>query len=262
MNSIVLATITVGAIGLIFGLLLALAGVIFKVDADERIGKIEEILPGANCGGCGFAGCSAYANAVVEKGAPVNCCSVGGAGISEKIGAIMGRTAEKTAPKVARVLCGGTKGAATEKYDYQGVMDCNAIAKLAGGQKECEFGCLGYGTCTKVCQFDAIHIIDGVAKVDEEKCTACGLCVKACPKNVIELVPKNSIASVLCKNKLIGKETMKMCSKGCIGCKICENKCPFGAVTVTDNLAKIDYERCESCGLCAKLCPKKVITGE
>lgn len=262
MNSIVLATIAVGAIGLVFGLLLALAAVIFKVNADERIGKIEEVLPGANCGGCGFAGCSAYANAVVEKGAPINCCSVGGAGVSEQIGAIMGKTAEKAVPKVARVLCGGIKGAATEKYDYQGVLDCNAASKLAGGQKECEFGCLGYGTCTKVCQFDAIHIVDGVAKVDEEKCTACGMCVKACPKNVIELVPKNSVASVLCKNKLIGKETMKMCTVGCIGCKICENKCPFGAVAVTDNLAKIDYERCESCGLCAKICPKGVITGE
>lgn len=262
MNSIVLATVAVGGIGLIFGLLLALAAVIFKVNADERIGKIEEILPGANCGGCGFAGCSAYASAIVEKGANINCCSVGGSQTAEKIGAIMGKTAEKTEPKVARVLCGGTGDKAALKYDYQGVSDCNAIAKLAGGQKECEYGCLGYGTCTKVCQFDAVHIVDGVAKVDEEKCTACGCCVKACPKNVIELVPKNKKVTVLCKNKQIGKETMKICASGCIGCKICENKCPFSAITVTDNLARIDYDKCESCGLCAKLCPKKVIIGE
>ena len=111
-------------------------------------------------------------------------------------------------------------------------------------------------------EFDAIHIVDGVAKVDEEKCTACGCCVKACPKNVIELVPKNKKVTVLCKNKQIGKETMKICASGCIGCKICENKCPFSAITVTDNLARIDYDKCESCGLCAKLCPKKVIIGE
>ena len=262
MNSILLATVTVGGVGLVFGLLLALAAVIFKVNADERIGKIEEVLPGANCGGCGFAGCGAYASAVVEKGVPINCCSVGGSQTAEKIGAIMGKTAEMQEPKVARVLCGGTGDKASLKYDYQGVEDCNAAAKLAGGQKECEYGCLGYGTCTKVCQFDAIHIIDGAAKVDEEKCTACGMCVKACPKNVIEIVPKNKPISVLCKNKQIGKETMKICSSGCIGCKICENKCPFLAISVTDNLARIDYERCEACRLCAKLCPKKVIIGE
>ena len=262
MNDILIAVIAVGATGLVFGVLLAVAAVIFKVNADERIGKIEDVLPGANCGGCGFAGCGAYADAVVEKGAPVNCCSVGGNAVSEKIAAIMGKKAETAEPKVARVLCAGNKDAANIKYDYEGVLDCNAASRLAGGHKECEFGCLGYGTCTKVCMFDAIHIVDGVAKVDEEKCTACGMCVSACPKKVIELVPKNKPVSVLCKNKLIGKETMKMCSVGCIGCKICENKCPFGAISVSDNLAKIDYERCEACGLCAKLCPKKAVKGE
>lgn len=262
MNSVVLAAVTVGAIGLAFGILLALAAVIFKVNADERIGKIEEALPGANCGGCGFAGCGAYADAVVQKGAPINCCSVGGAQVAEKIGEIMGKTAEKTEPMVARVLCNGASGIANLKYDYTGVCDCNAVNKLAGGQKECEYGCLGYGTCTKVCQFDAIHVVSGVAKVDEEKCTACGQCVKACPKKVIELVPKNKKFSVLCKNKQIGKETMKLCSNGCIGCKICENKCPFAAINVVDNLAKMDYEKCKACGLCAKACPKQAIIGE
>ena len=262
MNDILSAVMAVGITGLVFGILLAVAAVVFKVNADERIGKIEEALPGANCGGCGYAGCGAYADAVVTKDAPVNCCSVGGAAVAEKIAEIMGKQAEKTEPMVARVLCAGNKDAASAKYDYAGVLDCNAVAKLAGGQKDCEFGCLGYGTCTKACMFDAIHIIDGVAKVDEEKCTACGMCVKACPKQVIELVPKNRKFSVLCKNKLIGKETMKMCSVGCLGCKICENKCPFKAISVTDNLAKIDYEICKSCGLCAKACPKKAIVGE
>ena len=262
MNSIVLATVTVGAIGLAFGLLLALAAVIFKVNADERIEKIAEVLPGANCGGCGFAGCSAYASAVVEKDAPINSCSVGGAQVAEKIGEIMGKSAEVKAPLVARVLCAGNKDAAAKKYEYTGVLDCNAVARLSGGQKECEFGCFGYGTCTKVCQFDAIHIENGVAKVDENKCTACGMCVKACPNKVIELVPKNNPVTVLCKNRLIGKKTMKMCSVGCIGCKICENKCPFAAISVKDNLASINYERCEACGLCTKICPKGAVSGE
>lgn len=259
-NGIISAVLTVGITGLVFGILLAVAAVIFKVNADERIGRIEEVLPGANCGGCGFAGCSAYADAVVEKGAPVNCCSVGGSSVAEKVAEIMGQKAEKTEPMVARVLCAGSKNNASDKYLYHGVLDCNAAGRLAGGQKDCEFGCLGFGTCTKACMFDAIHIIDGIAKVDEDKCTACGMCVKACPKNVIELVPKNKPISVLCKNKLLGKETMKMCSVGCIGCKICENKCPFMAISVADNLAKIDYDRCEACGLCAKLCPKKAVT--
>lgn len=262
MNGILVATITVGAIGLIFGLLLAIAAVIFKVNADERIGKIEEVLPGANCGGCGFAGCSAYANAVVEKGASIDCCSVGGGAVSQKIGEIMGKTAEKKVPMVARVLCGGKRDLAEFKYDYAGVLDCNAVNKLANGSKQCEFGCLGYGACTKVCQFDAIHVVDGVAKVDEDKCTACGMCVKACPKKVIELVPKNNPMTVLCKNRLIGKEVMSMCKSGCIGCKICEKNCPFGAICVENNLAEIDYSRCEACGLCKKVCPKGVISGD
>lgn len=261
MNGILSAVVTVGATGLIFGLLLAVAAVIFKVNADERIGKIEEVLPGANCGGCGFAGCGAYAAAVVEKDAPINCCGVGGAVVTEKIGEIMGKTAEKSEPMTARVLCGGTKEAANIKYDYDGVSDCNAVLRLANGPKECEFGCLGYGTCSKVCKFDAIHVIDGVARVDEEKCTACGMCVKACPKKVIELVPKRSTVSVLCKNRLMGKETMKMCSSGCIGCKICEKKCPVAAITVTDNLARVDFEKCEACGVCVEACPKKAVRG-
>ena len=259
MNAILTATITVGAIGLIFGVLLAVAAIIFKINADERIGKIEEVLPGANCGGCGFAGCSAYANAVVEKGAAVDCCSVGGPAVAQKIGEIMGKTAEKKAVLVARVFCGGNPELSQWKYDYEGVLDCNALVKLAGGQKQCEYGCLGYGTCVKVCKFDAIHIENGVAKVDEDKCTACGMCVKACPKKVIELVPKNNPMTVLCKNRLTGKEVMNMCKAGCIGCRICEKNCPFAAISVKENLANVDYERCEACGLCAKVCPKNVI---
>ena len=208
MNDILSAVIAVGATGLVFGILLAVAAVIFKVNADERIGKIEEVLPGANCGGCGFAGCGAYADAVVEKDAPVNCCSVGGSAVAEEIAKIMGKKAAKTEPMVARVLCAGNKDNSSVKYNYTGVLDCNAVNRLAAGQKDCEFGCLGYGTCTKACMFDAIHIVDGVAKVDENKCTACGMCVKSCPKKVIELVPKNKQISVLCKNRLIGKETI------------------------------------------------------
>lgn len=259
MNSIVSAVLTVGIIGLVFGCLLAYASVIFRVDVDERIGKIEEILPGANCGGCGYAGCSAYAKAVVEDGAPINCCSVGKETAADAIGEIMEKKAEKQEPKTARVMCGGTCEKAKNKYEYFGVEDCAAAARLAGGPKACTEGCLGFGTCTKVCNFGAISIVDGIAAVDEEKCTACGMCEKACPKHIIEIIPKNKKVSVICRNRNKGQEVNKYCSAGCIACKICEKNCPFEAITVEDNLAVIDYNKCKSCGICAAKCPKGVI---
>jgi len=258
MNGIVLAAIIVGAIGLVFGLLLAFAAVIFKVDTDERIDEIEKVLPGANCGACGFPGCSGYAHAIVEEGKPINCCSVGKQAVADKIGKIMGISAEAEEPKVARVLCQGSLETAKDKYIYEGVRDCNAANRLAGGQKDCSFGCLGFGSCVSVCKFDAIHIENGIAVVDEEKCTACGMCVKACPKKIIEIQSKNSV-SVLCKNKQIGKEVMASCKSGCIACKICEKNCPLEAIKVIDNLAVIDKDKCKKCGICVEKCPKNVI---
>ncbi len=259
MNGIILAALIVGIIGLAFGLLLAFAAVIFKVEVDERIEKIQEVLPGANCGACGYAGCAAYAAAVVEKGAPVDACSVGKSNVAQQVGGIMGKAVAAKKPVVARVLCGGDCEKAKDKYEYSGVSDCRSAAKLAGGSKACSYGCLGLGTCAEVCKFDAIHIKNGIAVVDEEKCTACGMCVKACPKNVIELVPKDSLVTVLCKNKKSGKEVNAVCSAGCIACGICRKNCPFEAIAVIDNLAVIDYEKCKSCGICANKCPKKAI---
>jgi len=259
MESIILAVLIVGLIGLAFGLLLAYAAVIFKVEVDERIDQITEILPGANCGACGYAGCGAYAKAVVEDDAPVNACSVGKDKVADTIGQIMGKAAEKKVPLTARVLCGGDCDQAKQKYEYYGVADCNAANKLAGGAKACNNGCLGLGTCVSACQFDAIHIENGIAVVDEEKCTACGMCKKVCPKNVIEIMPKDKKVFVKCNSKKSGKEVNAVCKVGCIGCKICEKNCPLEAITVTDNLAKIDYEKCKSCGLCVDKCPKKAI---
>ena len=259
MNSIILAVLVVGLIGLAFGLLLAFAAVIFKVEVDERIDKITEVLPGANCGACGYAGCSAYAKAVVEDNAPVNACSVGKDKVAEKIGEIMGKSAEKAVPMTARVLCGGDCEQAKTKYDYYGVTDCNAANKLAGGPKSCSSGCLGLGTCVSVCQFGAISIENGIAVVDEEKCTACGMCVKACPKKLIRIMPKNKNVYVKCNSNKSGKEVNAVCKVGCIACKICEKSCPVQAISVIDNLAKIDYDKCVSCGLCADKCPKKAI---
>lgn len=259
MNSIITAVLVVGIIGLVFGLLLAVAAVIFRVETDERIEKIEEVLPGANCGACGFAGCSAYAHSVVEAGSAVDCCSVGGSDVARQIGGIMGKAVAAKAPKVARVMCGGDCEKAKEKYDYYGVGDCAAANRLAGGQKACPSGCLGFGNCVKVCKFDAIHVVNGVAVVDEDKCTACGMCAAVCPKKLIELVPKDKTVYVACKNRQPGKAVNAACGAGCIACGICEKNCPFEAVAVKGNLAEIDYDKCKSCGICADKCPKKAI---
>ena len=259
MNEILIPIAIVGGTGLLFGCLLAFASIIFKVSKDERIEMIEKALPGANCGACGFAGCSAYASAVVEKDAPVSMCSVGKDAVAKEIATIMGKEAEKVEKMVARVMCAGTCGVADTKYEYAGIADCTAEAKLAGGAKACAYGCLGLGSCIKVCKFDAISIVDGIAYIDEEKCQACGMCLKACPKQVIKFVPLKNKVWVPCNSNDVGKETIANCKAGCIGCKICEKTCPVQAIQVIDNHAIIDYEKCISCGLCADKCPKKLI---
>lgn len=259
MNQIISAVLVVGITGLLFGCILAFASVIFAVKKDERIGEIEEELPGANCGACGFAGCSAYAAAVVENGAAVNMCSVGKAYVAEKIAAIMGCEAGAVKEMTAKVMCAGNCEKAGDKYVYSGIKSCVAAARLAGGAKTCRYGCLGLGNCVEVCEFNAIKINNGVAEVDSEKCGGCGKCKKACPKNLIELVPKKSSVHVLCSNKENAAAVNKYCEVGCIGCKLCEKNCPNNAITVVDRCAVIDYEKCSGCGICAEKCPKKVI---
>lgn len=257
--TIILPIAIVGGTGLLFGCLLAFASIIFKVSKDDRIEQIEAVLPGANCGACGYAGCSAYAAAVVENGASVSSCSVGKDAVAKKIATIMGKEAEKVEPKVARVMCAGKCGIAENKYEYAGIADCAAAAKLAGGAKACPNGCLGLGSCLRVCKFGAISIVDGIAYIDEEKCTACGQCLKTCPKHIITFVPLANKVWVPCMNTEKGAETNKYCKTGCIGCKMCEKACPVEAIKVDENHAHIDYDKCISCGLCADKCPKKLI---
>lgn len=259
MSQIISAVLIVGGTGLLFGCILALASFVFKVDEDERIEKILNALPGANCGGCGYAGCSAYAAAVVNENAPISACSVGKTAVSEKIAEIMGKTVEETTPLVAHVMCGGTCEKAKNKYTYDGIPDCAAAAKLSGGAKSCEFGCLGLGSCAAVCPFGAIELSNGIARIIPEKCVACGRCVKVCPKHIVKLVPANKTHIVNCSSVSPGAVVGKVCSGGCIGCKICEKNCPNGAVKVENNLAVIDYEKCTGCGICAEKCPKNAI---
>ncbi|WP_455542592.1 RnfABCDGE type electron transport complex subunit B [Intestinibacter sp.] len=256
------AVILLGVMGLIFGAVLAFAAQKFAVEVDEREAKILEVLPGANCGGCGYPGCGGVAAAIVKGEAPVNACPVGGAAVAAKIGEIMGVSAEAGERKVAHVMCNGTCESAVDKYEYQGISDCRAAAALIGGPKSCGFGCLGLGTCASACSFGGISIVNGVAVVNEDKCVLCGKCMEICPKGIIQPKPAKQEVVVDCSSKDKGKDVKDKCSAGCIGCKKCEKACPVGAITVENNVAKIDYSKCIGCKVCAEVCPKNVITGD
>lgn len=258
-KNLLFAALALGGMGLIFGIILGIASKVFHVDKDERVGMILQVLPCANCGGCGFAGCSAYAEAVVKGTAQPGGCSVGGPDCTKKVADIMGVEAETSGRKVARVRCLGNCENAPVKYDYVGVDSCFAAARVASGPKNCTYGCFGIGTCTQVCPVGAISVKNGVAFVNETICISCSKCVNACPRGIIELVPADSEYYVSCASKAKGVEVTKSCGVGCIGCKMCEKVCENGAITVEDNLAKIDYSKCTSCGLCSEKCPRKII---
>lgn len=260
-TGILLAAAIVGGTGLLLGLFLGVADKAFKVEVDEKELLIREELPGNNCGGCGYAGCDALAKAIAQGEAPVGACPVGGSKTAAKIGAIMGQEAGESRRMVAFVKCAGDCDKTTETYDYYGAKDCKMLAFVpSGGPKSCNYGCLGYGTCVKVCPFDAIHVVNGIAVVDREACKACGKCVAHCPKHLIELVPYEMEHLVRCSSKDKGKQLMNACKVGCIGCKKCERACPREAITITDNLARVDTEKCANCGVCALECPRKIIT--
>jgi len=262
MMSIVYPVLVLGVMGAAFGALLAFASKIFYVEVDERQEAIAGVLPGANCGGCGYAGCSAYAAAVVAGEAPVNKCAAGGADAAAQIASIMGVEAGSAERMVAFVKCSGTDGKVQKKFEYSGITDCLAAMRLGGGQgpNECSKGCMGFGNCVAACPFDAIHIVDGVAKVDHEKCVGCMSCAAACPKKLIEQVPYDAKVLVGCNSTDKGAAVRKNCQVGCIGCGICAKNCPHEAITVVDFVARIDYSKCQDCGKCAEVCPRKIIT--
>lgn len=257
--NILFPALLIGGLGLIFGLGLAFASKKFEVKVDERIAQVREVLPGANCGACGFTGCDGYAEGIVEGKCDINGCPVGGVELVTKLSGIMGVDASTAAPKTARVMCGGTTHYTTQKYQYDGIKECSAATSLHNGAKSCSYACLGFGDCVKVCAFGAIEIIDGVAKINEKKCTACGKCITSCPKSIISLVNKDSKYSVVCSNYYKGAVTRKNCQVGCIACGKCVRVCESKAVTVSKNKAKIDDELCINCGECEKVCPTRAI---
>ncbi|SFG47927.1 electron transport complex, RnfABCDGE type, B subunit [Oribacterium sp. WCC10] len=261
---ILVAAGLVGATGLILGMFLGVASEKFKVEVDETEAKVRAALPGNNCGACGFPGCDGCAKAIATGAAPVNQCPVGGAPVAEKIAAIMGTNAsgETADKKVAYVRCQGDCDKAKQAFHYTGIADCRDLAVVPNGsEKECPYSCCGYGTCVKACKFDAIHIVNGVAKVDKEKCVACGACVKACPKHIIDFVPYKKKHIVSCQNHLKGKAVKDACAVGCIACGMCEKNCPFDAIHVIDGLAVMN-DKCKDCGICAQKCPTGAITGK
>ncbi len=258
---IISATAVIGTTGLLIGLFLSFASKKFYVHVDEAELGVRELLPGNNCGGCGYAGCDALAKAMVNGSAMTNACPVAGSDVAKEISVILGVDLSEKLREVAFVKCAGDCNKSKQKYDYYGEADCNKLAPVPGnGPKECTYGCSGYGSCVKVCNFGAIDIINGIAVINKELCKACGLCINTCPKHLIELVPYDSKIKVNCNSLDKGKETKSACSVGCIGCKICVKACEEEAIIVENNLAHIDYGRCTGCGNCKQKCPTGAIT--
>lgn len=246
-------------LGALMGAMLAAASRAFAVKTDPRIDEVRSHLPGANCGGCGFAGCSAFAEALAGgKAKPSGCAAADSAAVDE-ISRILGVEAGHSVRMRAQVMCSGTSEAAKKKYIYSGVSDCISAVTLGGGDKLCPNGCIGLGTCVRSCKFGAISVRDGVAVVDYNLCRACGMCVASCPKGIIELVPFESRYHVGCKSVDNGKITRSYCDVGCISCRLCERGCEYGAITVDDCVAHIDYSKCTHCGKCSDKCPRGII---
>ncbi len=257
MTGIITAVIIVGIIGLVCGIALAIASIVLAVPVDEKAEAITEMLPGANCGACGFSGCAGYA-AALSKGEVTDTalCNPGGNEVSKQIAEYLGLSAGEIEPMTAVVMCQGYNSNATTKMEYKGVQSCKMASQLFGGPKDCVYGCLGLGDCMRECPYGAIQICDGVARVNPSVCKACKKCVAACPKGLIELLPLNkSKAAVLCKNKDKGAVARKECKMACIGCMKCVKVCEDDAVTVVNFNAHVDTEKCVGCGKCKEVCP-------
>ena len=251
---------TIGGMGLLFGLGLGVAAKKFAVPVDERVEAIKECLPGANCGGCGQAGCEAMAKLIAEGTCPVNGCPVCSTEQVASIAKIMGQEAEVTEKKVAVIRCKGNHNLAVQKYTYQGIMTCQDASLLRGGPKLCAYGCLGLGSCMAACPFGAITMKDGLPEVNRDKCVGCGACEQQCPRNVIHLVPISSSYHVNCISQERGKEVKAACQVGCLGCGLCVKQCEHGAIRLEENHAVIDPKLCVGCGKCSQKCPTKAIS--
>ncbi len=267
-NVIIIAVAALGGLGLIAAVILYFIANKFKVYEDPKIDEVEEALPAANCGGCGFPGCRAFAEATTtsakkNKNLEGLNCPVGGNDVMQTVGSILGLEVEAADPLIAVIRCNGTFKNTPAKVKYEGATSCAFAHALYGGEGGCQFGCLGLGDCVDACDFDAIHMDPETGlPVVNDKCTACGACVIACPRDIIELRkkgPKDKKIFVSCVNKEKGGPAKKNCAVACIGCGKCDKVCKFDAITINSFLAYIDFEKCTLCRKCVEVCPTEAI---
>lgn len=260
MGTIIIPAVIVAVVGLIAAVILTIASKLMYVPVDEEVAAIREVLPGANCGACGFAGCDDYAAAFGENPAlSTALCPVGGSSIASQIAGILGVDAAEADEKVAMVMCQGNYGVTRQIMEADRIHTCKEAKMFYGGQWACPYGCLGLGDCFNVCKFDAIRVENGVARINRDKCVGCGACDDVCPNNIISMVNKKNLVFVACKSMEKGAKTRKTCENGCIGCMKCQKTCKFEAIKVENNVAQVDLEACKNCGLCEKECPTGAI---
>lgn len=260
MGPVLTAVITVGALGMLASLILGVAAKVFYVYVDPRIGQVGDLLPGANCGGCGYAGCTDLAAAIVQGNAPANGCKAASDDVAQSIAKLLGLSIEAGERQVAQILCRGDVAHAERKFDYMGIQDCRAAQLVSGGDKTCAYGCLGLGTCVQACLFDALHMGEnGLPVVNTNLCTGCGSCVNICPRHIPRLIPISQKVLTLCSSHDIGKVVKEICEVGCIGCGLCKKVCPEKAVEIDKFLSVVDAEKCTGCGLCFEKCPTGII---
>ncbi|OGC03468.1 hypothetical protein A2276_00970 [candidate division WOR-1 bacterium RIFOXYA12_FULL_43_27] len=259
METLLTAVIVLGLMGFVFAALLALASDYFRVEEDPRIAEIMKILPGANCGACGAAGCHDFASKLIAGEKESTGCTVGGQDVACKLSVLMGQANQTVIKKIAAVRCGANENRRIKKAKYDGVKTCAAANLISGGGLACLYGCLGYGDCLCVCPFDAIKMENGLPVIDLKKCTACGKCVTACPRGIISLRPHDFKVVIACSSRDTGAQTRKNCPVGCIACGICAKAVPE-VFAVSDNLAAIDYSKTGvDCSAAIQKCPTKCI---
>ena len=256
---VLIALGVVAAVGLVLGVLLAVISYFFGIEDDQTVKAVRACLPGINCGACGYKGCDDYAAAVAEGCAKPNLCIPGAKACARELAELLGVEAEEPNDVVAFVHCNGNCEVTSNKVTYEGVKTCQAASMIYGGPGACSYGCMGFGDCAAACPANAICVLDGIAHVDSSRCLGCGLCVTVCPKSIISLVPQETNTVVMCSSRDKGADARKACKNACIGCKKCERNCPHGAITVRDNLAVIDYEKCTRCRKCIEGCPTKCL---
>ncbi|WP_099468057.1 RnfABCDGE type electron transport complex subunit B [Konateibacter massiliensis] len=264
MEIAIMVLAVMAGVGVAFGFILAFVNKKFSIEVNPLIHIVEDVLPKGQCGACGYAGCAAYAEAVVlNPDVAPNLCVPGKDAVAAVVAELTGKASAAMEPKIAHVKCYGTKSNAVLSYEYKGISDCIAANLVQGGPKGCKYGCLGFGTCVKTCPFDAMSMSEeGLPIIDPDVCTGCGACEAVCPKKVIDLVPLNAPVLVNCNSKAKGAAAKKLCSVACLGCGICAKNCPHGAIRIENNLAIVDTKICkEQCTevTCTAKCPTKAI---